>query len=69
MPETSRKLPTCVCGSTQFEERQTSLPLIDEASVTTVRTDYKLWLRICTQCSQVTLWNKKSVAPPPLGRA
>ncbi len=69
MSATSRKLPTCVCGSTQFEERQTSLPLIDEASVTTMRGEHKLWLRLCTQCSQVTLWNKKAIRPPPLSRA
>jgi hypothetical protein len=58
--ETQKPVPTCVCGSTAFEEVQTRLPFISEYGVTKVEASNSIWARICSQCSQITLWNKKS---------
>jgi hypothetical protein len=57
-----KALPTCVCGSTQFQEYQTILPLraVTSGGGTTYSSNREVWVRECQQCSQVTLWSKKS---------
>jgi len=57
---TQQKLPTCVCGNTQFEEKQTTSPIIEKAGVTTASDRRDFWMRICNQCGQVTFWMKKA---------
>jgi predicted nucleic-acid-binding Zn-ribbon protein len=57
---TQQKLPTCVCGNTQFEEKQTSLPIVEKAGITTGSDQRDFWLRICNQCGQATLWTERS---------
>jgi hypothetical protein len=55
-----KPLPTCVCGSTQFQENPTTLVLREENGGTMDTFNKEVWARVCQQCSQVTLWAKKS---------
>ncbi len=46
------------CHSTQFDEVETSIPVSAQAGVTKSSSNLRLWLRVCHQCSQVTIWAK-----------
>ena len=57
-----KALPTCPCGSTEFEEVQTPLTMMVKAQVTTAQQTKNYWARICQQCSQITFWSLKRQA-------
>jgi hypothetical protein len=57
--EKPKALSTCNCGSTEFEELQLRLPVIDTSPGATLSPNRELWVRICSGCTQVTFWSEK----------
>ena len=58
--EKPKPLPTCVCGSLEFEEYKLDLRLGKQPAITVAETDFPVWVKACRQCTQVTFWSKPS---------
>lgn len=55
----TQQIPPCPCGGTEFDNTQTTLPLVADAGVATFTKNQAFLMRICKKCFQVTLWLKK----------
>jgi hypothetical protein len=60
--EQPKALSTCECGSTEFEEIQVRLPVIETSPGKTLSANRELWARVCSGCTQVTFWSEKRTA-------
>ena len=59
-PSKPKPLSTCLCGSTDFDEKNVQVTMTIEPKFSSSTAPRPFWMRSCDQCGLVTLWNRKA---------
>jgi len=59
-PSKPKPLSTCLCGSTDFDEKSVQVTMTIESKFSSSTSPRPFWMRSCSLCGLVTLWNRKA---------